>query len=172
MNNVRTLLIEDHRAAVDLYRDILTEGFSTGTYYDVTAVPTITEAKVVLRERPIDLVLLDLHLPNGAGISLIHQIKEIVPLAALIIITGLDEEEIERKAFTMHVDDFILKAREGADEILRICRKAVARSRARIDLAASTPDKGLERAEEQLRRWENDPHIPPKIDLVSSDGKG
>jgi CheY-like chemotaxis protein len=78
-----------------------------------------SQATHLLSSQPVDLVILDLHLPNAAGVQLVsgldllHQLRagELVAPANLpvIVVTGSDDVVAERIAGAMGVSAFLHK---------------------------------------------------------------
>lgn len=60
------------------------------------------------REKRPDLILIDINLPDGDGISLCREIREYEDIPA-IFLTGRDEEEDMLGAFTAGADDYVVK---------------------------------------------------------------
>ncbi|MEL7333818.1 MAG: tetratricopeptide repeat protein, partial [Cyanobacteria bacterium J06560_2] len=54
--------------------------------------------------------LLDLHLPDGEGIQLITQLKQQVPEMPVVILTGVQDEEIAAAALQEGAQDYVLKS--------------------------------------------------------------
>lgn len=93
-----------------------------------------TQATHLLSSKPVDLMILDLHLPNAAGIQLISGLDLLHQLRAgelgapvnlpVIVVTGSDDMIAERIAGAMGVTAFLHKPVK-ADTL----RQAVARAR-------------------------------------------
>ncbi|HEY7716764.1 MAG TPA: response regulator [Candidatus Binatia bacterium] len=67
-----------------------------------TAIATVDEA------RP-DVVLLDLLMPKADGLEVLRRIKEIHPRCAVIILTGVNSQQLASKAMASGAFDFIGK---------------------------------------------------------------
>jgi len=74
---VRVLLIEDNPTTALVLEGLLET--SPVTEYVVTTVGSFAEARERLAQQPWELVLLDLVLPNGAGIELVRRVKALAP---------------------------------------------------------------------------------------------
>ena len=87
------LIIDDEKDLCSL----LSEGL-TQRNYNVLTANTKREAMACLKKKSVDLVLLDLKLPNGSGIKLLPRIKRISPKTVVIIISAYGNEEARQMA--------------------------------------------------------------------------
>lgn len=71
-------------------------------------VYNIAEARTVLRGRSIDMVLLDINLPDGSGYDFLKEIRNVSELPVLMI-TANDMESDEVTGFSLGADDYITK---------------------------------------------------------------
>lgn len=99
----RILIIEDEEAIRQILSELL---ISAG--YEVTAAGDGLEGIGKFRERSYCLVLLDVMMPKIDGYTLCRLIRNgsDVPI---IMLTALDEEEAQLRAFELKVDDYITK---------------------------------------------------------------
>lgn len=56
-----------------------------------------------------ELLLVDINMPHGNGLDFIRQIKSVLPLAVVIVISGYDNFEYVREAFKHEAYDYLLK---------------------------------------------------------------
>jgi diguanylate cyclase (GGDEF)-like protein len=56
--------------------------------FDVTSAPTIAAAHEVLARRSVDIVICDLHLPDGSGLDLLEWLRRTAPRTARVLISG------------------------------------------------------------------------------------
>ena len=69
---------------------------------------TIAEARTLLRDRSIDMALLDINLPDGSGYDFLKEIRKTSQLPVLMI-TANDMESDEVTGFSLGADDYITK---------------------------------------------------------------
>lgn len=81
--NGRILLVDDEEAI----RELLTVSLAK-MEYAVSAVDTASEAIRMVHEQDFDLALVDLSLPDSAGLDLLDLLKMSKPKLPVIIITG------------------------------------------------------------------------------------
>lgn len=112
-------------------------------------------AKVLPRlgKKPVDLVLLDLKLPDIEGLSLAREIKETYPDLALIILTAQDKTYSLVKGFNLGADDYITKPFNNEELLARI--KARLKSGAKLlnlaDLELDTETKSVFRQKQEIK---------------------
>ncbi len=100
----KLLIVDDHKAI----RHTLSRYFERRSL-DVLTTASGTEAVEICRTSLIDVVLLDLRLPDLDGIEVLEQIKADSPTTAVIIITAHGDVETAVRAMQMRADNFVLK---------------------------------------------------------------
>ena len=76
--------------------------------YNISTANTISDGMARVKESP-DLLFLDLKLPDGDGMDLLPEIKEITPQTLVVIISAYGSEEKREKATKKGVCSFIDK---------------------------------------------------------------
>ena len=99
----RVLIIEDEREIQDILKELLTDAG-----YEATAASDGLEGITLFQKQKFDLILLDIMMPkiDGYGVCEIIRKESSIPI---IMLTALDEEEAQVKAFELKVDDYITK---------------------------------------------------------------
>lgn len=103
------LYVEDNKADIELTRKEL--GKSSPDIH-LQTVNTIQDAKKVIKDdnnHKLDLVLSDMHLPDGDGLNFLDWIRENDYPFAVVLITGHGDEETAVAALKAGVDDYIAK---------------------------------------------------------------
>ncbi|WP_321493378.1 response regulator [uncultured Desulfobacter sp.] len=101
------LLVEDNPADEELIRVILTE--KNNSSYMLHVKERLGEALDFLSGHKIDIVLLDLGLPDSQGIFTIQRIKEQYPFIPIVVVTGNEDENTGIEAVRMGAQDYICK---------------------------------------------------------------
>jgi two-component system cell cycle sensor histidine kinase/response regulator CckA len=138
------LLVEDNPADADLAR----EGLSNVPDYtfELTCVSHLREAIEVLQSSDMDLVLLDLKLPDSDGIETIRRIKQAKADVAIVVLSDHASGELRRLVLREGAQDFIGKSEPLAALISRIMPTALERHQAfkhhrQVEnLVSATPD--------------------------------
>jgi len=105
---LRVLLVEDDRELRRTLRDALVvEG------YEVQVSASLADARAVLKHgmsssNPLDMVLLDLGLPDGDGAQLLHELRSQFSLPLLIISARHDEDQ-KVHLLDAGADDYLIK---------------------------------------------------------------
>jgi serine phosphatase RsbU (regulator of sigma subunit) len=131
---VRLLLVEDDDGDAFLVRELLEEA---GARVDVQRVRSLEEA-VHGDGPPPDCVLLDLGLPDAAGLDAVHGLLQGAPGAAVIVLTGLADEHRAVEAVAAGAQDYLVKGQVDGDLLARSIRYAVERKRADAELRRLT----------------------------------
>jgi PAS domain S-box-containing protein len=101
------LVIEDNPGDFLLIDDYLLEKFSA---IKVIHIKTFTSLITDLKSfESIDVVLLDLTLPDLKGETLVEKIQEYIDNIPIIILTGYSDIELARKALSRGISDFLIK---------------------------------------------------------------
>ena len=85
------------------------EALLTSEGFQVTLTETAAAGLQRLEERPFDLVLLDVSLPDHNGLDLLREIKQRDPNLAIILITAFGSIDMARAAFKSGAQDYITK---------------------------------------------------------------
>lgn len=76
-----------------------------------------------------DVALLDLSLPDSFGFDTIKRIRELAPSLAVIVLTGLDDDEFAMRAMEAGTQDYLVKGAADGVLIWRSIQYAVTRMR-------------------------------------------
>ena len=156
MAEVRVLIVEDEALVADAHRDYVerVEGFVV-----VGVAETVQEAVRALAHQPVDLVLLDLNLPDGSGLEVLHGVRAAGRPVDIMTITAAREVEPVRTAVTLGVVGYLLKPFTFAD--LRDRLEAYRRYRDGLAGAPSASQAAVDAMFGELRR-PTDPGNAPK----------
>ncbi len=135
----RLLVVEDNLGDVRLLREMFSEDTSHAT--EVTHVESIGEAEEHLAQRPVDIILLDLGLPDTNGLDAVRRAHHAAPGVPLVVLTGLDDESMAAQALQEGAQDYLIKGQIETRGLLRAMRHAIERK---------VLDDGRKAAESQL----------------------
>jgi len=104
---IRVLLIEDSPTDAELIciglEDVRTADFQ------IDAAETLADGLERLQGSAFDVVLVDLSLPDCAGIETCVRVHDRHPDVPLIVLTGLDDEETALEAMKVGAQDYLVK---------------------------------------------------------------
>jgi len=119
------LLVEDNPGDARLLREMLNEQGSQHT--ELTHVEYMREAEKHLAEHIVDLILLDLGLPDAHGLTAVRRAHTVAPRVPLVVLTGMDDEALASQALQEGAQDYLIKGQIDARGLLRSLRYAVER---------------------------------------------
>lgn len=121
------LLIEDDPGDALLVEEMVAD---SGVAIDLSWARTLAEALDALDRDTPECVLLDLHLPDSQGLGALEAILSRSPDAAVVVLTGLAQEDSGLAAVTGGAQDYLIKGRLEAELFVRAIRYAIQRKRA------------------------------------------
>jgi hypothetical protein len=98
--------------------------------FDLRHVDRLFSALEFLRHHPIDVVLVDLALPDSQGASTALALRSQFPETALIVLTGIHDEEQALELVREGAQDYLVKGDFSAPLLVRALRYAVERRHA------------------------------------------
>ena len=117
------LFVEDERSILEPFsRALAREGF------DPVPARTVAEALAAARERPPDVVLLDVMLPDGDGRDVLRELRRTSEVP-VIMLTARGTETDRVVGLELGADDYVVKPFSGAEVIARL-RAVLRRTRA------------------------------------------
>ncbi|WP_237481138.1 response regulator [Lichenibacterium dinghuense] len=119
MSSVRILVIDDEPPI----RKLLRTGLSTQGYHVIEAADGRAALEAVGREK-VDLVILDLGLPDMKGHDLLRLIRERDDALPVVVLSSRDDETGKVQAFDLGADDYVTKP-FGMNELLARLRAAL-----------------------------------------------
>jgi DNA-binding NarL/FixJ family response regulator len=118
MSDIRVVVVDDHPIVRDGLRAVF------GTVADVDLLGEAADVAGALREvtlhRP-DVLLLDLHLPDGTGLGALPALHRASPETRVLLLTMDDDAQTVRDAVRLGADGYLVKG-AGQAEILRAVR--------------------------------------------------
>ena len=145
---IRILLIEDNPGDARLIREMLNE--AEGIRFDLVAVDRLSDGLQCLRADGIDLVLLDLSLPDSQGMDTLAQVSMCAPNIPVVVMTGLEDQHAAVEAVQEGAQDYLVKGQVETHPLARALLAAIERHRMQIKLKVYAEDLG--KNQEELKR--------------------
>lgn len=133
--------VEDHEPDAILIRQAL-EGISHLTIAEFYRARDLQSLEG-LRDKGVDVVLLDLGLPDSAGLTTIARARAIMPATPLVVLTGDSRSGVD--AIAAGADDYVDKDHMGHGYLARTLAHAVERHRLTVGLAQMESEQELAR---------------------------
>ena len=137
---LKILLIEHEADFARLIKGVLEE--AKGATFELTSVGRMEEGLARLAEGGFDLVLIDLSLPDGAGLANIKRLEADAPRVPVIVLGHVSDETVAIEAVHEGAQDYLVKSQLNPQLLGRAIRYAVERQNA---------DAALLEAEEKYR---------------------
>ncbi|HSG42139.1 MAG TPA: GAF domain-containing protein [Anaerolineales bacterium] len=132
---MKILYVEDEIPHVELTRRTLEDNLKKDfvllhaeSYKDAT--------ELLSEESNIDIVLSDLRLPDGSGLDLLKQIRELKLPPAVVLVTGQGDEQVAVAALKAGAADYIVKQTDYLNRLPIVITNAVAQHKLEQEQAA------------------------------------
>jgi PAS domain S-box-containing protein len=132
---LRVLLVEDNPADARLVEEMLKE---TGpTPISLVHAGRLRQALNYLQSEGFNAVLLDLSLPDSAGLDTFVTARKAAPGAPIVVLTGLLDEEVAVRAVREGAQDYLVKGQVDGPLLYHSIRYAIERHRVEDELRVS-----------------------------------
>jgi FixJ family two-component response regulator len=154
------LVVDDEPELIELIGEVV----KTQVDCKIVSAATVEEARSILARESVEVLVTDVHLPDGDGMSLLPQLREQQPNASAIVITGSPSMDRAITAIRGGAIDFVTKPFSNEQLIERV-RSAIERHSQNVKR-----DKRIDRLREAVKRL-NDSRklISKKVDLLCND---
>lgn len=159
---VTVLFLEDEPTI----REVLAEYMKMSGYL-VTETARGDEAIALLQENSYHIAVLDVMVPGVDGFEVLQYIRDHCPATATIMLTALDDEKTQIKAFNLYADDYVIKPVSPIILLKRmetILRRTLNMERRLKEEAAAVEGQAVGEKGAAADRQTN-PEIPPKLHL-------
>ena len=146
-SSLNILLVEDNPGDVYIIKDQLKNSQKN---YIITHSSSLNDALKILSEKDFDAVLLDLGLPDSFGLETLERIKVSSVKSPIIVLTGLDDEDIALKSLKEGAQDYLVKGKLDAENIGRTIRYGIERKK--IQDALKLSEKRYRELNEELEQ--------------------
>ena len=126
--HIKILLIEDNLGYVHLIQQML--AVSSQVEYQIECADRLSTGLEHLVKGEIDVVLLDLGLPDSQGLDTLGKVRTQAPAVPIVVVTGLDDEVLAFQAVRQGAQDYLVKGDINSKTLWRVIRYAVERKQA------------------------------------------
>lgn len=135
---VKVLLIEDNDADArfisEMFKEIKTKK------YELSHVKRLDEGLRLLDNNSFDVLLLDLSLPDSMGLDTFEKAHEHESELPIVILSGLDDEEVAVRAVREGAQDYLMKGEVSSRLLSRAISYAIERQNLERELIESRDD--------------------------------
>jgi signal transduction histidine kinase len=132
---IEILLVEDNAGEVRLMQEMLS---ATGTLpFSLAIANSLAAALARLGAGGIDVLLLDLGLPDSTGVSTFTTVHAQSPTLPIIVLTGFGDQSIALKVVQQGAQDYLVKGQVDGNLIWRTIKSAIKRQRGKRELVVS-----------------------------------
>ncbi|MBX3010317.1 MAG: response regulator transcription factor [Caldilineaceae bacterium] len=150
------LLVEDDVDYSALLRRRLMGSLNQGSgpSFIVAQASLLQEALGYVRTYPVDIIVLDLNLLDTTGLDTLVYMHQAAPQAAIIVLTGRDDQLLATQALRLGAQDYLVKGNFNTELLVRAIRYAVDRKQS---------EEALSQAAKQLHQGQTSLEIPPDL---------
>jgi two-component system cell cycle sensor histidine kinase/response regulator CckA len=126
---IKILLIEDNPGDARLLEEMLSDGESGS--FTLLWADRLSKGLEQLKAEAIDLVLLDLSLPDSQGLDTFTCVHAQKPQMPVIVLSGLSDETVSIRAVREGAQDYLIKGQVNSNLLTRAIRYAIERKQAK-----------------------------------------
>ncbi len=126
------LLVEDNPEHVAFLRQLLAT--PELSHFHLETVASLAAALDWLKTGSIELILLDLTLPDSDGIETFIRVFEAAPQTALVVLSGINDVQLAIETVQLGAQDYLVKGRVDNHTLLRAMHYAIERKRVQSEL--------------------------------------
>src|SRR5512133_947659 len=130
METISVLVVDDEPGIAALCKRILSRAG-----YDVTSLTDPRAAIEHLQENRVDLLVVDIRMPEVDGFDVISRTQMVQPDVATLVMTGFGTVETAIRALRQGVDGLLLKPFNKSEELLQAVQQALADNQRKRDTA-------------------------------------
>ena len=143
------LLVEDNPGDARLLQEMLAE--DPESPFTIRCAERLSRAMEVLGSEPVDLLLIDLSLPDSHGLETFTKIYAHSPRVPIIVLTGNDDNALSLAAVKAGAQDYLFKGKLDRELLVRSMQYSIERKRyqealehqANYDALTGLPNRNL-----------------------------
>jgi DNA-binding response OmpR family regulator len=129
--DVRLLHVEDDPSFARMFAKLLSK--TTAMEFRVDTAATLSEAVDRVRSREVDVVLLDLSLPDSQGLATLTDLLEYSGETPILVCTGRDDDATAIDGMSSGAEDFLIKTQAHLRYMPRAVQMAIARRNCQVE---------------------------------------
>jgi DNA-binding NarL/FixJ family response regulator len=126
---IAVAMIEDSPDEAQVVRRLLVPRGDIPFQFRLSEASSLAGALALLAKGGIQLVLLDLYLPDAKGLDTYRKLQEAFPNLPVVVVTGLNDEAVALEAVRLGAQDYLVKGALSGTLLQRTLRYAFERAR-------------------------------------------
>jgi Flp pilus assembly CpaE family ATPase len=140
-NTLTVLLIEDSPQYAQLVQHWLAQ-VSGGSRFVLNWTDSLADGMTRLERGGVDVILLDLGLPDCGGMDTFTQTRARAPKTPIVILSSADSESLALQMIQEGAEDYLVKSACDAEALARAVRRAVVRRKSQVSGAHTASASG------------------------------
>ena len=128
---VQVLVVEDDAVDAQLLQKMFTKERQGS--FAITHKLRMSDGMEHLAAGDVDIILLDMGLPDGDGLDIVRRAQAVAPEVPVIVLTGLEDEALAADAMKAGAQDYLIKGQIESRALPRALRHAIDRHRMRSE---------------------------------------
>ncbi len=120
---LRVLMIDDSPLDLEFIRILISQ--VPGVRFSWASVGTLTSGLARIESANYDLLLLDLNLPDAAGMDGLAAVREVAPELPVVVISGSTDPHVERDVLACGGNAFVCKVGISVEGFTRTLNKVL-----------------------------------------------
>jgi|GEM_PF-1469861 len=121
---MRVLIVEDTNADSTTVQRYLGRGSDAA---EIHTAGRLSDALALAQTTPLDVMLLDMSLPDAQGVDAVRRMRSAVPHVPIVILSGVEDESIATEAVQAGAQDYLIKGHVDYVTVRRALRYAIER---------------------------------------------
>jgi two-component system cell cycle sensor histidine kinase/response regulator CckA len=132
---IEVLIVEDNHGEDWLIQRMLEK--ARGTSFHISRADRVSTAMKSLAGGNIDVVIVDLRLPDSQGLDTLARIKSQASDVPVIVLLGLEDESLANVVMYVGAQDYLIKGQVDSDLLVHSLHHAIQRKRLEYALGES-----------------------------------
>ncbi len=128
---IQILLVEDSPIATKLMTDFILQGIGIENCV-LSHTENFTKAIHFLQEKKVDVILLDLGLPESYGLETFQKMYSLFETIPIIVLTGNEDKEMALASVSEGAQDYLVKGQLNSNTLSQSIRYAIERGNIKI----------------------------------------
>ena len=140
-NKIRVLIIEDNVEYASMLKAVLSK--SRDLEFELKSFVNLEDGLSELKNNDVDVVLLDLDLPDSSGLDTFNKVINFTSGLPIIILTGDDDKELAIRSLRLGAQDYLIKGQTDNKLLLKSILFSIERKRLEEQLKSTLREKDM-----------------------------